>query len=117
MEGYLIPYAPPVENPRKPSQSTTVRLMVLRNGDKDPGAATPLVGPDLTNVSMHGRWTMAPVSSYITLQIAQYLLSVELIMAELALCSQFNIQFFFKHFFMDIAVQCGRTRHGYIPET
>ncbi|XP_064634273.1 doublecortin domain-containing protein 1-like isoform X2 [Lineus longissimus] len=51
MEGYLIPYAPPVENPRKPSVSTTMRLLVLRNGDKDPGCAVPIVGPDLTNMS------------------------------------------------------------------
>lgn len=54
MEGFLLPYAPPV---KKPSQkkgtiatAAPVRLKVLKNGEADLNRAVTVVGPDLTNM-------------------------------------------------------------------
>nr|XP_058965970.1 doublecortin domain-containing protein 1-like [Pocillopora verrucosa] len=53
MEGFLLPFAPPV---KKASQKTVItagtpaRLRVLKNGESDHSRAVTVVGPDLTNM-------------------------------------------------------------------
>ncbi|ELU06637.1 hypothetical protein CAPTEDRAFT_220130 [Capitella teleta] len=53
MEGYLLPYAPPIKvkgDQQKSSNSSSIRLMVLKNGERDLNKLVPVVGPDLTNM-------------------------------------------------------------------
>lgn len=54
MEGYLLPYAPPIraKNPHQ-SGSAPIRLNVMKNGARDAKAAVPVVGPDLANVRLY----------------------------------------------------------------
>lgn len=53
MEGYFIPNAPPLSksgNKNSLSGITPLRLLVLRNGEKDLSKAIPVVGPNVTNM-------------------------------------------------------------------
>ncbi|CAH3148243.1 unnamed protein product [Porites evermanni] len=53
MEGFLLPYAPPVKKPSHKKAVTTAapaRLRVLKNGESDESRAVTVVGPDLTNM-------------------------------------------------------------------
>ncbi|KAJ8299403.1 hypothetical protein KUTeg_023463 [Tegillarca granosa] len=62
MEGYIIPNAPPLhKGDRKQSLSGAkpMKLMVVKNGERDIRTAVPVVGPNLTNftVSCGEPWT------------------------------------------------------------
>lgn len=53
MEGFLLPYAPPVKKASHKKAVTTAapaRLRVLKNGESDHSRAVTVVGPDLTNM-------------------------------------------------------------------
>ncbi|XP_048584983.1 doublecortin domain-containing protein 1 [Nematostella vectensis] len=53
MEGFLLPFAPPVKRSSEKKSSapgSTTRLRVLRNGEADTSKAVIVVGPDLTNM-------------------------------------------------------------------
>ncbi|XP_020620493.1 uncharacterized protein LOC110058236 [Orbicella faveolata] len=53
MEGFLLPYAPPVKRASQKKAVTTgtpARLRVLKNGESDHSRAVTVVGPDLTNM-------------------------------------------------------------------
>ena len=54
MEGFLLPYAPPLKvkkEEKKDKHRIPRRLMVLKNGVRDVSKAISVVGPDLSNVS------------------------------------------------------------------
>ncbi|XP_036360712.1 doublecortin domain-containing protein 1-like isoform X2 [Octopus sinensis] len=54
MEGYLIPNAPPLsknsKNNNKLSGMAPIRLMVLKNGERNLSKAVPVVGPNVINM-------------------------------------------------------------------
>ncbi|XP_076116553.1 doublecortin domain-containing protein 1-like isoform X1 [Mytilus galloprovincialis] len=51
MEAFIVPNAPPVHKPRKEQQSgMPLRLMAIKNGERDYRFMSPVVGPDLTNM-------------------------------------------------------------------
>ncbi|KAL3841516.1 hypothetical protein ACJMK2_019650 [Sinanodonta woodiana] len=51
MEGYLVPQAPKLWKAAKKSTETSIRLMVLKNGEQDRRFACPIVGPNLANMT------------------------------------------------------------------
>nr|XP_022337319.1 uncharacterized protein LOC111133328 isoform X2 [Crassostrea virginica] len=53
MEGYLLPNAPPLHKPLSKmamSGMAPLRLMAMKNGERDARLAMPVVGPNLTNM-------------------------------------------------------------------
>ncbi|XP_061182929.1 doublecortin domain-containing protein 1-like [Saccostrea echinata] len=53
MEGYLLPNAPPLHKPLSKlgiSGMAPLRLMTMKNGERDTRLAMPVVGPNLTNM-------------------------------------------------------------------
>lgn len=51
MEAYIVTNAPPVHKERKEKQSgMPLRLMAIKNGERDYRFMSPVVGPDLTNM-------------------------------------------------------------------
>ncbi|XP_031565530.1 doublecortin domain-containing protein 1-like isoform X2 [Actinia tenebrosa] len=53
MEGFLLPFAPPVKKPSDKKSAlpgSAVRLRVMKNGDSDQTRVAVVVGPDLTNM-------------------------------------------------------------------
>ncbi|CAD5115835.1 DgyrCDS4773 [Dimorphilus gyrociliatus] len=52
MEGYLLPYAPPMQKKisSTPASNPPLRLLTLKNGVRDIRQAVSVVGPDLTNM-------------------------------------------------------------------
>lgn len=59
MEGFILPYAPPIQKKQSGTPVTTppLRLLTLKNGVRDIRQAVSVVGPDLTNVIENKRKT------------------------------------------------------------
>ena len=69
MEGYLIPYAPPIRKSAfgkkeisAAAKRAPLRLLTMRNGVRDVSKAVAVVGPDLSNMKkdMHHRHDNKP---------------------------------------------------------